>query len=197
VVDANIQPKVLAHGWGLRGRVPMLIIPPAIPMEMELECGACGRRRPYKLPTPACDACGHDWMDVRYDYERITRLWPNLLQPRPFTMWRYRGLVPLRDSDSQISEAHTGRDGLALIERDHPDLVSLDLMMSDMDGSELLDELEANDMLNNLPVITISAKELTREDRARLQGQIQMLLQKGSLMDEDLLVGIAELLGDN
>jgi len=99
--------------------------------------------------------------------------------------------------DFQISEAYTGKDGLAMIEREHPDLVLLDLMMPDMDGFELLDELEANGMLEDLPVIVISAKELTREDRLRLSGQIRMLLQKGSFMDEDLLAGIAGLLGEN
>jgi len=99
--------------------------------------------------------------------------------------------------DFQISEAYTGKSGLAMIKREQPDLVLLDLMMPDMDGFELLDELEASGMLEDLPVIVISAKELTREDRLRLSGQIQMLLQKGSFMDEDLLNGIAGLLGEN
>jgi len=99
--------------------------------------------------------------------------------------------------DFQISEAYTGKSGLTMIKREQPDLVLLDLMMPDMDGFELLDELEASGMLEDLPVIVISAKELTREDRLRLSGQIQMLLQKGSFMDEDLLNGIAGLLGEN
>jgi len=99
--------------------------------------------------------------------------------------------------DFQISEAYTGKSGLTMIKREQPDLVLLDLMMPDMDGFELLDELEAGGMLEDLPVIVISAKELTREDRLRLSGQIQMLLQKGSFMDEDLLNGIAGLLGEN
>ena len=99
--------------------------------------------------------------------------------------------------DFQISEAYTGKSGLTMIKREQPDLVLLDLMMPDMDGFELLDELEAGGMLEDLPVIVISAKELTREDRLRLSGQIQLLLQKGSFMDEDLLNGIAGLLGEN
>ncbi|MBN1248912.1 MAG: pyridoxal-phosphate dependent enzyme [Anaerolineae bacterium] len=99
--------------------------------------------------------------------------------------------------DFHITEAHTGEDGLDLIRREHPDLVLLDLMMPDMDGFAVLDQLEAQGMLESLPVIVITAKELSREDRERLQGQIQLLLQKGSFMDEDLVEGIRGLIGDS
>jgi len=86
----------------------MLIIPPAIPIDIELECGKCGHRQPFVVPTPPCDACGHDWMEVRYDYERIRRLWPDILQQRPFTMWRYRELLPVRHNDYQITMGEGG-----------------------------------------------------------------------------------------
>jgi threonine synthase len=95
----------------------------------------------------------------------------------------------------QILEAYTGQQGLELIRSSHPDLVLLDLMMPDMDGYAVLDELEADNMLENLPVIVITAKELTSEDRSKLQGQIQMLLQKGSFMDDNLVDEINALLG--
>lgn len=97
--------------------------------------------------------------------------------------------------DFQIAEAHTGHEGLDLIRATRPDLVLLDLMMPDMDGFAVLDELKANEQLKDLPVIVITAKELTATERQRLQGRIQMLLQKGSFMDEDLLAGINALLG--
>lgn len=86
----------------------MLIVQPAIPMDIELECGKCGHRQPFTLPTPACGACGHDWMEVRYDYERVRRLWPDILQQRPFTMWRYRELLPVRHDNFQISMGEGG-----------------------------------------------------------------------------------------
>ena len=99
--------------------------------------------------------------------------------------------------DFQILEAHTGTEGLNLIRTTHPDLVLLDLMMPDMDGYAVLNELEADKMLDNLPVIVITAKELSQEDRDRLQGQIQMLLQKGTFMDENLVEEINALLGQS
>jgi threonine synthase len=87
-------------------------IPALIPMDMELECGACHHQQPFVLPTPVCEDCGHEWMDVRYDYPRIARIWPSLLRQRPHTMWRYRELLPLRDDDVQIS---MGEGGTALL----------------------------------------------------------------------------------
>ena len=90
----------------------MQIISPAIPMDMELECGECGHRQPFTIPTPVCTKCGHDWMEARYDYERISRLWPDILRQRPFRMWRYRELLPIRSDNYQIT---MGEGGTALL----------------------------------------------------------------------------------
>ncbi len=96
--------------------------------------------------------------------------------------------------DFQIAEAHNGREGMALIRRHRPDLILLDMMMPDMDGFAVLDALKADEALRDLPVIVVTAKELTQQERQRLQGQIKMLLQKGSFMDDDLLDDINALL---
>ncbi|MBN1873912.1 MAG: pyridoxal-phosphate dependent enzyme [Anaerolineae bacterium] len=90
----------------------MLIIPSAIPVEIELECGNCGYKQPFGNPPYICEKCGHDWMEARYDYERISRLWPDILKQRPFTMWRYRELLPIRNDKYQIT---MGEGGTALL----------------------------------------------------------------------------------
>ncbi len=64
-----------------------------------------------------------------------------------------------------------------------------------MDGFAVLDHMKADDSLKDVPVIVITAKELSRSERQRLQGQIEMLLQKGAFMDDDLLEGSGALLG--
>ncbi|MDF1515056.1 MAG: pyridoxal-phosphate dependent enzyme, partial [Anaerolineae bacterium] len=99
--------------------------------------------------------------------------------------------------DFQIIEAHSGAEGLKLIRTMHPDLILLDLMMPDMDGFEMLNILEADTTLGQLPVIVITAKELSQSDRNRLKGKIQMLLQKGTFMDENLVEEINALLGQS
>ena len=74
-----------------------------------------------------------------------------------------------------------------MVKAKQPDLILLDLMMPEMDGFQVLDYLRADETTRHIPVIIITAKELTREDMDRLDGQIDGLLQKGSFMDDDLL----------
>jgi len=90
----------------------------------------------------------------------------------------------------QIYEAHNGRDGLALIQNQHPDLVVLDLMMPEMDGFAVLDVLRADQATRDIPVIVITAKELTTAEREKLTGQIESLMQKGSFMDDELFADV-------
>ncbi len=93
-----------------------------------------------------------------------------------------------------IHEAPNGEAGLALIRDRLPDLVMLDLMMPEMDGFQVLDELRANDDTAKIPVIVITAKLLTDEDKERLSGRINGLMQKGSFMDDDLFSEITDVL---
>ena len=94
----------------------------------------------------------------------------------------------------QVFEAHDGRAGLELIRRERPDLILLDLMMPELDGFTLLEIVKREEALQDVPVIVVTAKELTPEERSRLQGQVESLLQKGSFMEEDLLEDILEAL---
>jgi threonine synthase len=96
--------------------------------------------------------------------------------------------------DYQIFEAHDGRAGLELIRRERPDVVLLDLMMPGMDGFQVLEAVKEDEELAHIPVIVITAKELTPSERARLNSQIQRLLQKGDFSDEDLLREILDVL---
>jgi len=87
----------------------------------------------------------------------------------------------------RILEAPDGRTGLEMIHREQPDLILLDLMMPDMDGFAVLEALKADPDVSKVPVIVITAKELTAAERERLSGQIEVLMQKGTFTDEDLL----------
>lgn len=76
--------------------------------EFFIECARCGWREPYQKPCLACPECGGDWLDARYDYERVRRKWDAELARRPFTMWRYRELLPLRDNANLITMGEGG-----------------------------------------------------------------------------------------
>ena len=86
--------------------------------------------------------------------------------------------------------ATDGRNGLEMIRRRRPDLVVLDLMMPEMDGFAVIDALRADAATQDIPVIVVTAKELTAPERDRLNGQIDSLLQKGAFMDDELLADV-------
>jgi threonine synthase len=94
----------------------------------------------------------------------------------------------------EVQTANDGRSGLSLVRHVHPDLVITDVMMPDLDGFQVIDALKADEALRHIPVIVLTAKELTVQERVRLNGQIDSLLQKGTFLSEDLLQRIVEAL---
>jgi threonine synthase len=94
----------------------------------------------------------------------------------------------------KIFEASDGLNGIALIRAQKPDLVLLDLMMPEVDGFTVLDTIKADDILRNIPVIVITAKDLSKKDYQRLSGRVESLLQKGEFMEEELVESIDDVL---
>jgi len=86
-----------------------------------------------------------------------------------------------------VVEARNGKEALAVLEREQPCLILLDLMMPVMDGFQFAAELRKHESWRSIPVIVVTAKELTREDRERLTGGVEKVLTKGALNREELL----------
>jgi signal transduction histidine kinase/CheY-like chemotaxis protein len=85
-----------------------------------------------------------------------------------------------------VREAANGRDALTMIQRSRPDLVLLDLMMPEMDGFEFLEQLRANPDWRRIPVVVVTAKDLTQADRERLNGRVRSIVQKTPNTHEEL-----------
>lgn len=96
--------------------------------------------------------------------------------------------------DFEIFEATNGREALELITRERPDLVILDLMMPEVDGFAVLDSLRSQPETANIPVIVATAKELTVDEKSRLQGQIQSLMLKGDFLNDEFLEEVRSLI---
>jgi threonine synthase len=93
-----------------------------------------------------------------------------------------------------IFEATNGKEAVEVINREIPNLVILDLMMPEMDGFSVMDALRKKPETAEIPIIVLTAKELTQNEKIRLQGHIQKLMQKGDFLTDDLLDEVKSLL---
>ena len=92
-----------------------------------------------------------------------------------------------------VVEARNGKEALARLNELTPGIILLDLMMPEMDGFELVEELRHHDRWRAIPVLVVTAKELTAEDRARLNGYVEKVLQKGASSRDALLREVGDL----
>jgi CheY-like chemotaxis protein len=92
-----------------------------------------------------------------------------------------------------VAEAENGRVGLERLSEAQPALILLDLMMPEMDGFAFVDHVRQHERWRSIPIIVITAKDLTTEDRRRLNGYVETVLQKGSYSRQDLLAQVRDL----
>ena len=88
------------------------------------------------------------------------------------------------------AEVENGRAALAWLEgHPAPDIVLLDLMMPEMDGFAFLDAFREHAAWREIPVIVLTAKKLTAEERERLTGRTRQIIAKSSAIDGDVAIG--------
>jgi CheY-like chemotaxis protein len=93
----------------------------------------------------------------------------------------------------RVAEAENGRAALARLADHRPQLVLLDLLMPEMDGFDFLEALRNHPDFRTIPVIVVTAKDLTDDDRRRLNGGVHEILQKGAYGRDDLLAAVSDL----
>jgi threonine synthase len=81
----------------------------------------------------------------------------------------------------RVYHAKDGWEGLAQARQKLPDLIVTDLTMPGIDGFGLVEELKLDPRTKDIPVVVVSAKDITPEERKRLNGHIEAVYQKGSL----------------
>ncbi|PYK65717.1 MAG: hybrid sensor histidine kinase/response regulator [Verrucomicrobia bacterium] len=86
-----------------------------------------------------------------------------------------------------VREAENGRAGLLAVAESKPAVILLDLMMPVMNGFDFVRELRKNKDWQEIPVVILTAKDLTVEDRQQLKGNVERVLQKGDYNREQLL----------
>jgi PAS domain S-box-containing protein len=93
-----------------------------------------------------------------------------------------------------VAEAANGRIGLEQVVHAKPSLILLDLMMPEMDGFAFVTELRKSEEGRRIPVVVLTSKDITQEDRRRLTGSVELILQKGAASRETILTEIRSLL---
>ena len=86
-----------------------------------------------------------------------------------------------------VREASNGKVALDKIRREIPGMILLDLLMPVMDGFTFLKELRKEDTWRDIPVLVITSKDITREEKLLLEEQVVTVLQKGTSTRQNLL----------
>jgi GAF domain-containing protein/CheY-like chemotaxis protein len=141
-----------------------------------------------------------DYLPKPIDRDRLTAV-----------LARYRRDLPVLvvDDDAdlrQVLRRALERDGVAVIEADNgrvalerareapPGLVLLDLLMPEMDGFEFVLEFRRHAEWRHVPVVVLTAKDLSAEDRRRLNGQVERIVQKGGFTRDSLLAEVRDMM---
>lgn len=96
----------------------------------------------------------------------------------------------------QVAEAENGLVALERVASQRPDIILLDLTMPEMDGFEFAAELHQREGFGTIPIIVVTATDLSLEDRLRLNGYVERILQKGAYSREELLQAVGELVAN-
>ncbi len=105
------------------------------------------------------------------DNEDFTNFLRNLLEKSKFT----------------ISAAKNGVEAIEFLRASVPSLVFLDLLMPEMDGFEVVEKMKEDERLKEVPIVVLTAKEVTEQERASLNSKIKDIVQKEGLTREIIL----------
>ena len=153
------------------------------------------QRRGIALAPPGIDESG--------DHERLVEILSRYRSPS------VPGEVLVVDDDEEqralvkailgaqgwvVREAANGRLALNSLEVKAPNIMILDLMMPEMDGFQVVAALQANPEWRDIPVVVVSALDLTAEDRRRLGGGVAQVLSKNAFAPAELMARVGTLL---
>ncbi|MBI2485826.1 MAG: GAF domain-containing protein, partial [Deltaproteobacteria bacterium] len=93
----------------------------------------------------------------------------------------------LRKEGINMIQAYGGREGIDLASQRNPDLIILDLMMPEVNGFDLIAELKKYQKTKYIPLLVFTAKELTEEDKKKLNGHVERVVRKGNFSPRDFI----------
>jgi CheY-like chemotaxis protein len=103
----------------------------------------------------------------------------SILQPAGFTVVRASG----------------GQEGIDMARADNPDLILLDLLMPQVIGFAVVEALRRDEATRSIPIMVLTSKQLTDEDKRQLSGQVTAVFERDSLAGPELIGWLRQLLG--
>lgn len=100
----------------------------------------------------------------------------------------------LENAGYRVQDAEGGQQAIDKIKNKPPHLVILDIMMPEVDGFVVLENLKGNKITRHIPVVVVTAKELTSVEQQLLNRRVQSLLQKGLFDQQQLLTDVSNAL---
>ena len=90
------------------------------------------------------------------------------------------------------TEASNGKEVITLLNSTKPNIILLDIMMPEMDGFEVIQEIQKHEKWRKIPIIVITAKELTRDEKILLAKYSKTLLLKKSYTTKNLISAVIQ-----
>ena len=103
----------------------------------------------------------------------------------------------LQDEGYQVKGAYSGEEALRALEAAPQDIILLDLLMPEMDGFEVIQRIKVNPKWRDIPIIVVTAKDLSDSDLGFLNKSVDRIIQKSGLAREDLMKEIQSLLREH
>jgi CheY-like chemotaxis protein len=100
----------------------------------------------------------------------------------------------LKKERFEVAEAENGLVALERVARSRPSMILLDLMMPQMDGFEFVAQLRGREEWRAIPVVVVTAKDITQEDKLRLNGYVAQIIKKGAHNRDVLLTEVRDLI---
>ncbi len=98
----------------------------------------------------------------------------------------------LTEAGYQVMEAYTSEEAVNAMRGSKPDLIVLNLTMSDVSAVDVIEHMKADDEIRNIPLIVVTQRELTERQISELNGRIRGILNRATLTTEGLLKEIKE-----
>ena len=96
----------------------------------------------------------------------------------------------------KVIEAENGVDALTAMNAENPSLIFLDLMMPEMDGFTFAAEVRRHPEWRSIPIVVLTAQDVTNDDRRRLSGNVETILRKHGDSRDAMLAHVRDLLTD-